>query len=151
MNRMGQIEEGTETFGRTWRFADCVFDDTQLELRVSGKLVELELKPLELLLQLLMSAGKVVTKEALLDAVWPGLTVVEGSLTTAISKLRKALGDAESAIVLTVPRVGYRMGVPVTSRPVVAASALTEPPLKAGDPVPGREQWRLVRTLGEPQ
>src|SRR5690242_16675560 len=65
--------------GRLWSFAGREFDESRLELRVHGELVELELKPLEILLQLLLHAGKVVTKDQLLDAVWPGLTVVEGS------------------------------------------------------------------------
>jgi len=136
-------------FGRVWTFSDCIFDDSRLELRVAGKLVDLELKPLEVLLQLLTNAGKVVTKEALLDSVWPGLLVVDGSLATAVSKLRKALGDADSTVVLTVPRVGYRIGVRVTSRSVAFAAELPEPSLKAGDFVPGREHWRLLRPLGE--
>src|SRR5262252_444967 len=141
-----------ETFsGRIWTFADCVFDDTRLDLWVGGNLVELELKPLEVLLQLLVNSGKMVTKEAMLDAVWPGLMVVDGSLATAVSKLRKALGDSESKIVLTVPRVGYRMGVPVTSRPATVGPVVAELQLEAGDAVPGREHWQVVRPLGEPQ
>ena len=72
---------------------------------------------MEVLHQLLLHAGQVVTKEDLLEAVWPGLMVVDGSLATAVSKLRKALGDDESAILLTVPRVGYRLGVPVRIKP----------------------------------
>src|SRR5215469_8742047 len=116
--------------GRIWTFANCAFDDTRLELRVAGNLVELELKPMEVLLQLLLNAGRVVTKEALLDAVWPGLMVVDGSLATAVSKLRKGLGDANSTIVLTVPRVGYRIGIPVTSRSVGLASTVPEPKLQ---------------------
>jgi len=151
MDQKAQEESGRETFGRTWQFADCVFDDPRLELRVAGELVELELKPLEVLLQLLMNEGKVVSKEALFNAVWPGLSVVEGSLTTAVSKLRKALGDAQSTIVVTVPRVGYRMGVVVSSRSAAVPSPITEPALKPGDLVPGHEPWRLVRMLGEPQ
>lgn len=137
--------------GRVWTFSNCVFDDARLELRVAGKLVDLELKPLEVLLQLLMNAGKVVSKEALLDSVWPGLMVVDGSLATAVSKLRKALGDADSSVVLTVPRVGYRLRAPVTSKPVAAVSSSPELSLQAGDPVPRREHWRLIRSLGEPQ
>lgn len=144
--------EAPQTFsGRVWTFSDCIFDDARLELRVAGKPVDLELKPLEVLLQLLTNAGKVVTKEALLDSVWPGLMVVDGSLATAVSKLRKALGDADSNVVLTVPRVGYRIGVPVASRPAAFAAVLPEPSLKAGDSVPGREHWRLLRPLGEQQ
>src|SRR6476660_5200287 len=94
-----QVAAG-DSSGRSWRFADCEFDDLTLQLRVKGNLVVLELKPLEVLQQLLLRAGEVVSKEELLDTVWPGLTVVDGSLATAISKLRKALGDQNSSIVI---------------------------------------------------
>ena len=95
--------------GCLWSFAGRTFVESSLELRVGDQPVELELKPLEVLLYLLRHAGEVVTKNELLDAVWPGLNVVEGSLSTAVYKLRKALGDADSSIVVTVPRVGYRL------------------------------------------
>jgi eukaryotic-like serine/threonine-protein kinase len=81
---------------------------TQPAASHKGRPIELELKPLEVLQQLLLRAGEVVTKESLLDSVWPGLNVVDGSLATAVSKLRKALGEG---IILTVPRVGYRLAV----------------------------------------
>jgi serine/threonine protein kinase/DNA-binding winged helix-turn-helix (wHTH) protein len=138
-------------FGRVWSFANCEYDDSCLELRVGGSLVDLELKPLEVLLQLLMHAEEVVTKERLLDSVWPGLMVVDGSLATAVSKLRKALGDADSSIVLTIPRVGYRLGVPVRSRPVMDSPAGVNLCFGPGDPVPGREHWRMVRALPTPE
>ena len=95
-----------ELSGYLWSFAGRTFIESRLELRVGDQPVELELKPLEVLLYLLRHAGEVVTKNELLDAVWPGLHVVEGSLSTAVYKLRKALGDADSSIVVTVPRVG---------------------------------------------
>src|SRR6267378_1216266 len=138
-------------FGRLWSFANCEFDDTRLELRVSGALVDLELKPLEVLLQLLVHAGEVISKERLLDSVWPGLMVVDGSLATAVSKLRKALGDADSSIVLTIPRVGYRLGVPVRSRPVMDSPAEMNLCFRPGDSVPSREHWRMVRVLPRPE
>src|SRR5215831_21338004 len=119
--------DASARFGRAWSFANCEFDDSGLELRVGGASVDLELKPMEVLLQLLVHAGEVVSKERLLDAVWPGLMVVDGSLATAVSKLRKALGDTDSTVVLTVPRVGYRIGVPVTSRSISERSAAAEP------------------------
>ena len=109
--------------------------------------MELELKPLEILLQLLVHAGEVVTKEQLLDAIWPGLAVVEGSLSTAVYKLRKALGDENSTIVVTVPRVGYRLVAAVQSQASRASAFPVELSLSAGNPVPGREQWRLLRPL----
>lgn len=98
---------------RVWRFSDCEFDELRRELRVRGATIEMEAKPLEVLRQLLIHSGEVVSKEALLDTVWPGTAVVDGSLATAISKLRKAIGGDDASIILTVPRVGYRMGVPV--------------------------------------
>src|SRR5262244_2555918 len=128
--------------GRIWSFANCEFDDSSLELRVNGALVDLELKPLEVLLQLLLRGGEVASKEHLLDSVWPGLMVVDGSLATAVSKLRKALGDADSSVVLTIPRVGYRLGVPVRSRPATDSQAQTNWSFGPGDVVPGREHGR---------
>jgi eukaryotic-like serine/threonine-protein kinase len=131
--------------GRLWRFAACEFDESSRELRVNGKAAGLESKPLEILYQLLLHAGEVVTKEELLEAVWPGVSVVEGSLATAVSKLRKALGDDEQSIVLTVPRIGYRLGVPVHSKRISPPNP--ELGFKPGDTVPGREQWQLTRQL----
>lgn len=136
-----------ESCGRLWRFADCEFDELSLQLRVKGQAVDMELKPLEVLLQLLLHAGEVVTKEELLESVWPGLTVVDGSLATAVSKLRRALGDENSTVVLTVPRVGYRLAVPVHSKPVGTLNPWAKLGFKEGDSVPGREHWRLARRM----
>jgi TolB-like protein/DNA-binding winged helix-turn-helix (wHTH) protein len=117
---------------RCWSFGHCEFDELRRTLRVRGVTAELEPKPIEVLHQLLMRAGQVVTKDEMLEAVWPETTVVDGSLATAVSKLRKALGDEESNILLTVPKVGYRLGVPVRTR---AADAGTGEGAGAGDAV----------------
>ncbi len=146
MNYKGAAREVAETSGRLWRFADYEFDELGRELRVKGKAVELESKPLDLLLQLLLHAGEVVTKEELLESVWPDVMVVDGSLATAVSKLRKAMGDEDHPAIVTIPRVGYRLGVPVYCKTVAAASG-PELGFKAGDVVPGREQWRLSRPM----
>lgn len=100
---------------RRWHFAAAVFDETAWTLTVAGQAVMLEHKPLELLRALLERAGEVVSKDELLEAAWPGVVVVEASLPTAIRKLRKALGDEDSArpIIATVARIGYRLTVPV--------------------------------------
>lgn len=146
MNFKASAVTTEETYGRIWRFTDYEFDELARQLRVSGKLVELEAKPLEILLQLLLHAGEVVTKEELLESVWPDVMVVDGSLATAVSKLRKALGDEDHPIVLTVPRVGYRLGVPVYCK-TVAAAAGPELEFRPGDAVAGRDQWQLQLAL----
>ena len=106
-----------------WQFADCEFDDLRFQLVVHGQAVELERKPLELLRYLLSRSGEVVRKEELLEAVWPGITVVDASLATAVSKLRKVLGEQE--IIQTVPRVGYRIAVAVVR--IAPPETTTEP------------------------
>jgi TolB-like protein/Tfp pilus assembly protein PilF len=74
-------------------------------------------------LSVLASVEGTVTKDHLLDAAWPGVTVEEGNLTVQIAALRRLLG--EEAIV-TVPRVGYRLrraplaGAPVHGPPRLA-------------------------------
>jgi serine/threonine protein kinase len=95
----------------------------------------------------LLHAGEIVSKDALLESVWPGLNVVDGSLATAISKLRKALGDENSDIILTVPRVGYRFAAVVQTSSAIPSSWASKATLEVGNAVPGREQWRLTRRL----
>jgi eukaryotic-like serine/threonine-protein kinase len=137
----GQVQRAS---GHVWRFADCELDALRHELRVRGRTVDIEAKPWEVLHQLLLHAGEVVTKDELLEAVWPGVMVVDGSLATAVSKLRKALGD--ESLVVTLPRVGYRLAVPVHSKPA-SPPAWSDLHLDPGGRVPGREQWLLARRL----
>ncbi len=96
--------------GGLWRFGDWEFDEQRNELRVRGQVVEIETKPLDVLRVLLQRRGEVLSKEIILREAWPGLNVVEASLATAVSKLRKALaeGGEGKEWIVTIPRVGYR-------------------------------------------
>lgn len=133
---------------RRWKFSGAEFDEASWVLRVHGEAVALEAKPLEVLHELLLRAGEVVTKDEILDAVWPGITVVEGSLPTAISKLRKTLGPLPEAVVETVPRVGYRLTCAVEVESVESPLA-PRFAFRAGDSVPGRKQWTLKMAFGD--
>jgi DNA-binding winged helix-turn-helix (wHTH) protein len=111
---MGKIQRTTTANrrqGRRWRFASAVFDEGTWSLTVDGRPAPVEGKPLELLHELLLHAGELVSKDELLDAVWPHVSVVEASLPTAVLKLRRALNDdgGEEAIIETAPRIGYRL------------------------------------------
>jgi DNA-binding winged helix-turn-helix (wHTH) protein/Tfp pilus assembly protein PilF len=61
-------------------------------------------------------AGQLVTKSALLEAVWAGVVVEDGNLTQTIHVLRRALGESphEHRYVVTVPGRGYRFVAEVT-------------------------------------
>ena len=98
---------------RRWRIAGCVFDEANWTLVGDGRRVYPEAKPLEVLRELLLKAGQVVTKNELLDRIWPDVHVVEASLPTAIGKLRRALGDESHDIIETVSGIGYRIPVQV--------------------------------------
>ena len=100
---------------RRWAFAGCLFDEANWSLIVDGARIPVESKPLELLRLLLLRAGDVVSKDELLDTIWPDVVVVEASLPTAVGKLRRALGDdrRDKPIIETVSRIGYRIATPV--------------------------------------
>src|SRR3984893_12258453 len=75
-----------------------------------GDHVALPLKATELLVALVQAAGRVLTREELLQRLWPDTVVEEGSLTSHISLLRKALGEDPKAqgFIETLPKRGYR-------------------------------------------
>jgi non-specific serine/threonine protein kinase len=128
-----------------YRFADVEFDEAEGQLRVAGKPIVVEPRPLRLLAELLRHAGEVVTKEELLDSVWEGRPTVDHVLANAVSKLRTALGEQGAARLSTVPRVGYKLAGPVQRLAARAPEVL----LQAGQPVPGREGYVLERALGQ--
>lgn len=78
--------------------------------------VSLPRKPFDVLCCLAAHAGKLVTKDELLDAVWSNLHVSESSLSVSINTLRSALADDPRAprYIETVPGRGYRFIAPVT-------------------------------------
>src|SRR5580698_4050161 len=132
-----------------WRFDKTCFDEASLLLTIDNQPVELERRPLDLLALLLAHAGEVVTKEEILDTIWPAREVTEASLTKCVARLRLALGDTDHAIIRTVHGYGYRFAAKVTVEETAAAPA---PPASAafapGDPVPHRRNWRLAERLG---
>ncbi|HEY2782347.1 MAG TPA: tetratricopeptide repeat protein [Steroidobacteraceae bacterium] len=130
-----------------YRFGAAEFDEARFDLRVGGLRVDIEQRPLEVLRELLKSAGDVVTKERLLDVVWSGRPTVETVLTNAISKLRRSLGEADMERIQTVPRVGYRIDGSI-DRLAVGRQLLSPLALKVQMPVPGRTHFLLERQLG---
>ena len=139
---------------RRWLFASAVFDETAWTLTVAGQPVTLERKPLEVLRVLLERSGELVSKDELLEAVWPGVVVVEASLPTAIRKLRKALGDEDSAapLIATVARVGYRLTVPVRVELTDGSAQIMQSAMpvavRASATAPAARPWRLLAVAG---
>src|SRR5215813_2632409 len=74
------------------------------------EMVRLPPKAFAVLRLLMEQAGQLVTKEALLEAIWPDAVVTEAALTVCIGDLRKALQETAQAprFIQTVHRRGYR-------------------------------------------
>lgn len=102
--------------GNTVRFGVFQLDLDAHELRKNGVRVRLEDKLFQLLGILLDKAGRVVTRRALREQLWPDTHVrYEQGLNTAVNKLRESLGDSAQSprFIETLPRVGYRFIAPV--------------------------------------
>lgn len=137
------------------RFADFDLDEANATLRCEGRLVALAPTPFNLLCALARQPGALLTKDALLDAVWGHQFVTESVLKTAISDLRTALGDSARAprLIETVSRRGYRFIAAPAGTPAAIESAIA---LAATDAAPappfiGRADalTRLQRSWGQ--
>ncbi|HZS07769.1 MAG TPA: AAA family ATPase [Blastocatellia bacterium] len=86
-------------------------------------IVSLERRAVQVLRYLAENHERVVTREELLEAVWPDTFTTDGVLKRAISQARRALGDAaeESRYIETYHGRGYRFIAPVTRGPAAAA------------------------------
>ena len=75
-----------------------------------GRVIALRGKGFELLWYLMQNAGRLVTKDELMQAIWPGMVVEENNLSQAMSALRQALGDdAKQPLYLaTIKGRGYQ-------------------------------------------
>lgn len=99
-----------------YRFGPFHLDVRERRLsRAGGEVIPLRLKVFDTLLVLVANAGRLVTKQELLDTVWPETTVEENNLNHNVSVLRKALGEKATGqqYIETVPRVGYRFAAQV--------------------------------------
>lgn len=127
-------------------FGRAELDEQRRELRVDGRAVPLETKPYELLRVFLHHPGETLAKDELIEAVWPGRVVTEGVLAKCVTKLRGALGDDEQQVIRTLHGYGYRFVASLSTR--TAAGGAASPTPRAGDALPARPHWHLVRELG---
>jgi DNA-binding winged helix-turn-helix (wHTH) protein/pimeloyl-ACP methyl ester carboxylesterase len=127
-----------------YTFGPFHLDVRERRLSRDDEAIPLRLKVFDTLVVLVENAGRLVTKQHLLDAVWPETTVEENNLNHNVSVLRKALGDRATGqrYIETVPRVGYRFAAPVE---VIAATA--QPPTVSTSPVTSaRQELRYCTT-----
>lgn len=121
-------------------------DPAANELVRDGETVRVEPKMIEVLVALAERPGETVTRDDLLERVWPGMVVTEDALSGAVSKLRRVLGDdaRQPRFIETIPRTGYRLVAPVTP-----AADLTAALPEVGErPAPRPRPRLLLAALG---
>src|SRR5262249_17138446 len=136
-----------------YAFGDFVLEPAQQRVRhVDGQTLNLTPRLFSALQLFVENAGKLLDKDALMLALWPGLVVDENSLSQVVSGLRRALSDntSSSRYIQTVPRRGFRFIATVTVLPEQAVpEAARNPPINApvGRPF-ARRRWLQLAVAG---
>lgn len=103
MNELGVSDQASIRVGSWWFYPELN------RLRDGNSVIQLEPKAALVLMYLVEHAGKLVTRQDLLQAAWPDVVVSDDALTQVIIKLRKALGDSsrDPRFIQTIPKRGY--------------------------------------------
>jgi DNA-binding winged helix-turn-helix (wHTH) protein/alpha-beta hydrolase superfamily lysophospholipase len=114
-----------------YEFGDFRMDVRERQLSRNGRPITLTGKVFDTLRIMLERAGRLVTKDELMQHLWPDTVVEENNLNQNISALRRALGEQTGGprFIETVPRAGYRFVAGVR----VAGVAVPEPTSPSAD------------------
>jgi len=124
---------------KRYRFGPFVLDPAQRRLTRNGTPESLTPKVFDLLVLFIENAGKLLTKDEILDRLWDGADFYESTLTSHVSMLRQALGETkEFRYIETVTKKGYRFIGQVES--VSDESQAVSAPATAIQPV-ARGKW----------
>jgi DNA-binding winged helix-turn-helix (wHTH) protein len=102
-----------------YEYGSFRLDPAEHRLTRNGIAVPLAPKAFELLLSLVQNQGRLLSKEQIMETLWPGNFVEEANLTVSISVLRKVLGEKEGNLryIETIPKKGYRFIASVREQP----------------------------------
>ena len=118
------------------------------ELRARGIPVPLGGRAFEVMTVLVQSASEFVTKDHMMERVWPGAIVGEGTIHVHISAVRKALGP-DRGLLKTASGRGYRLlGSWTPQQREAAAPVYSSPPRTSGLPPPNNFPPLITRLIG---
>lgn len=121
--------------GRVYEFGGFRLDARNPALWLGDRLVPLPPKALGLLILLVSRHPAVVSREELLEEVWPDTFVEEGNINYTVSLLRKTLGEHDrerTQFIQTVPKRGYRFVADVREPPPARDEEREAPPVQPG-------------------
>jgi TolB-like protein len=117
-------------------FEEYAFDTDRRELHRGPEVVSVAPQVFDLLDYLIRNRERVVSKDALINAIWNGRIVSDAALTTRLNAARNAIGDSgeEQRLIKTLPRKGFRFVGPVREAQVPAGAATADNPLEPPRP-----------------
>ena len=134
----------------TFQFGPFELDEPARVLRLARREMPLQPRVFDLLVYLINRRTRVVSKDELLDAIWPGVTVTENSLQRAVSTLRGVLraGGMEDAV-RNFPRNGYRFCAELVTDPRNATTGEVMPSelAKAAGQAVASQRWNEAISL----
>src|SRR4249920_3624442 len=98
----------TDTGEKRLQFDRYVLDMDRGCLLLDDSEIALRPKTFATLHYLVQNCGRLVSKDELFAAVWPGVAVTDDALVQSVGELRRALGDDGPRLIRTIPRRGYR-------------------------------------------
>ncbi len=125
-----------------YQFLDYTFDSTSLTLQRQGKDIDIRHNEGKLLALLLDRRDEVLSKEAILDAVWKGKVVSEQAVFQNISHLRNLFGNDA---IKTFPKRGYQwqLDISICNQPTVQTTAESSVPVKKQ-----HNYWKYIALAG---
>jgi TolB-like protein/DNA-binding winged helix-turn-helix (wHTH) protein/Tfp pilus assembly protein PilF len=132
---------------RQYRIGEFTLDLDEGFLRRGNEEIPLRRKTFEVLTYLVQRSGCLVTKNELIEAVWPDTAITDNSLAQCLLELRRALGDNDQQAIRTVARRGYVFAAPVTSPAIELPAAPKPPNIVRVETTPPRRKWFLAAFL----
>jgi len=131
------------------RFGDCELSVERIELRRSGRIVDMEPQVFDVLAYLLHHRERVVPKTELLDQIWGNRFVSESALSSRIKSARRAVGDTgrDQRIIKTVYGRGYRFVADANEQPATTTAAASA--AAGADEETTAPEDRVLRAVGD--
>ena len=142
-------------------FDDFRLDISKRSLTQARRSISIPPKAFDILVALITRQERAVSKEELLQIVWPNVNVEEGTLNQQIFLLRRALGDksANPRFIITVPKYGFRWLSPLSRvhdnelavdiRKVAVLQLIDVSPDRSGDYFADGLTEAMISTLGK--
>jgi len=145
---MADIEVTDSEFLFRYRSGGLEVDESRGEVSVDGRIVELEPKPLAVLMALVGQPRQIFSRGELMERLWGRQEHLSHNvLANAVMRLRRALGPEHGALVRNVAGQGYLFDATV-ERVVATRRFQSQFDLQPGAAVPGRAGYLLAAPLG---